>query len=142
MKVNERVIEMLVDWAEEDDVWSLLTYMSPEDFVFPFKQHPVLLILLDCVRWEASKNAGRAVPVVITADWRKNDDKTHGDGPGVDIRARTSSDRYYLLAAAYEVGFTRIGIYCDDMHIHLGIGDLVETDKKFDPFVCWVRKCS
>lgn len=140
MKANERVITMFIQWAQGENVWGMLQYMFKRDFEFPDKQHPVLLILLDCVRWEATRQAERPVPLVITEDWRENDENTHGDGLGVDIRAHTSSARYYLLTAAYEVGFTRVGVYCDDLHLHLDIGNYV-GNVLYPNHKTWVREC-
>ena len=90
-------------------------------------------------------NPKAKVVVVVTDDLRKGaDDSEHGQEPhyvGVDVRSKKSRDRYYLLKAAFAIGFQRIGIYCDDLHLHFGIGDVVETKHEFDPYVCWVRKC-
>lgn len=139
-------------YGNDKSPWSITDYMKPNDFENSALCHPRLLIMLDCLRWEATRmvmmdtgdNDAR-ITVVVTDDLRKGDDKEHGVEPhyvAVDIRAKSSTARYYLLKAAFAVGFQRIGIYCDDLHLHLGIGDIVETDKKFDAFVCWVRKCS
>ena len=140
--------EVYVDGKSQ---WSVTDYMKQNDFNNAALCHPLLLLKLDCLRWEATRmkmmdsgDPKAKVIVVVTSDLRKGDDKEHGVEPhyvGVDVRAKKSRTRYYLLKAAFAVGFQRIGIYCDDMHLHFGIGDQVETDKEFDPFVCWVRKC-
>ena len=138
-------------YMEGKSQWGVTDYMTQKDFTNAALCHPMLLLKLDCLRWEATRmimmdtgDTKARVIVVVTSDLRKGDDKEHGVEPhyvGVDIRVQSSTARYYLLKAAFAVGFQRIGIYCDDLHIHLGVGDLVETDKEFDPFVCWVRKC-
>lgn len=131
--------------------WSVMDYIKQDEFDNASLCHPLLLLKIDCLRWEATRmvmmdsgNAKARITVVITGDLRKGDDKEHGVEPhyvGVDIRVQSSAARYYLLKAAFAVGFQRIGIYCDDKHLHLGIGDQVETEKTFPSFVCWVREC-
>lgn len=132
--------------------WTVMDYMKQDDFKNAALCHPRLLLMLDCLRWEATRmimmdsgDPKAKVVVVITDDIRKGaDDSEHGQEPlyvGVDVRSKKSRDRHYLLKAAYATGFNRVGIYCDDLHLHFGIGDLVETKHHFDPYVCWVRKC-
>ncbi|WP_370524400.1 D-Ala-D-Ala carboxypeptidase family metallohydrolase [Bacteroides sp. 224] len=57
--------------------------------------------------WEKSKN--------------RNGKGDHSQGRGVDIRCHTSTDRYRILQAAIQVGFTRIGIA--KTFIHVGEGE-------------------
>ncbi len=138
-------------FANSKSPWSVMDYMKPIDFDNSALCHTQLLVMLDCLRWEATRmvmmdtgDDKARITVIVTSDLRKGDDKEHGVEPhyvGVDIKAKSSTARYYLLKAAFAVGFQRIGIYCDDLHLHLGIGDMVETDKTFPSFVCWIRKC-
>lgn len=140
--IQERLLIMILRWHDGESIWKICEYMSKRDFKHPTVIHPLLVIMLDCVRADATKRAGHKVPVVITSDWRSGDDKTHGEVPclGVDLRAKTSKQRYFLLTAATEVGFTRKGIYCDDLHLHLDIGNLIDN-VKYPRNVTWVREC-
>lgn len=140
--VQSRMLAQILKWDKGRPVWGLVTYMTPKDFDSPAMIHPLLIIMLDNVRWRATQLAGRDVKVTVTSDFRDGDDKTHGERPalGVDIRAKEARDRHFLLKAAYEVGFNRIGIYCDDDHLHLDIGDYIYP-LKYDADVSWVRKC-
>lgn len=148
-RLRSMTTEVLV---EGKSPWGAADYMTPDDFSNAALCHPQLIIMIDCLRWEATRmkmmdtgNPKAKVVVIVTDDLRPGaDDSEHGQKPfyvGVDIRCKKSGDRYYLLKAGFAVGFQRIGIYCDDLHLHFGIGDMVETKHNFDPFVCWVRKC-
>ncbi len=138
-------------YVDNKSQWTVVDYLKQNEFSNAALCHPLLLLMLDCLRWEATRMAmmdsgdsKTEIRLIITDDIRPGDDKEHGVVPhyvAVDVRVENSRARYYLLKAAFTVGFQRIGIYCDDLHLHLGIGDLVETDKQFDSFVCWVRKC-
>ena len=122
--------------------WGTVTYFSREEFFRHKDVEPAedLVRMLDDVREIATLNAGRDVPVIITSGIRPPDKDTTGDstksahtsGHAVDIRARASRDRFYILGAIYAVGFKRIGIY--DKHLH------VDTSPNHDSDVCWWGK--
>jgi len=149
--VQARLIWMLYQVYTNPDasIWNLVKYIGPAEMKFATKADHLLLIMLDCVRWEATRqiqmltgNPDSAVKVIITSDYRAGDtDSEHGQDPfvGIDLRVKSSRARHFLIRAAHTVGFTRIGIYCDDNHIHLGIGDF--KGLPFDSHVTWVREC-
>ena len=141
----ERLRRKIILYTQRDNdqlPWNLLKFITPDDFKKPAKQHPIWLLYLDSLRWEATRLAGRTVRVIITSDYREGDPKTHGTNPCVaaDIRAKTSGDRYFLLWAAFNLGIKRIGLYCDDLHLHFDIGDLIYGGK-WPTEVAWVREC-
>ena len=83
---------------------------------------------LDMVRERAG------IPLVLNSafrsvQWEKSKKRSgsgdHPQGKGVDIRCNTSANRYKILRAALEVGFTRIGI--GKTYIHLGAGECLPT---------------
>ena len=94
---------------------------------------PMLLALLDKARGAAN------VPFVITSAYRceayntfkgYSPTSSHLDGWAVDIAAVESRDRMRILKALIEVGFHRIGIRKDFIHVDC---DLSKTH-----LVCWV----
>lgn len=79
-----------------------------------------LKVMLQALRYEAG------VPIYIKSGVRPDDSGSeHSFGAGIDITddlasdSITSSWRFAVLRAAFLVGFTRIGVY--DNHIHLGV---------------------
>ena len=128
--------------TKDESIWSILEYYEPNEFNYGARISHLLLIMLDSARWEATRLAGEDIRFTITSDFRERDDKTHGEDPclGVDIRVRSSRARYFILQGLLNAGFTRIGIYCDDAHIHADIGDLFFSDK-YPAEVSWVREC-
>lgn len=142
----ERLKDLLTTYGLKETKlppWGLLSYIKPTDFKNPTKMHPVFLFYLESLRWEASRLAGENIPIFITSDFRAGDDKTHGTDPcvGADVRCRTSRERFFLLQAAFNIGIKRIGIYCDDLHLHFDIGDLIYGSAKWPTEVAWVREC-
>ena len=135
MNVHERLITMLLALNSGTSVWALCKFMTPGDFSRPSKIKPFLVIMLDCTRWEATRAAGHAVKLIVTDDWRENDDLTHGEGLGVDVRSKKARNRHWLLNAATVVGITRIGVYCDDLHLHFDVGGYFDSglDLAFAP---------
>ena len=141
----ERLRQKIIAFSLEENSqlpWKHLKYITPNDFKNPAKQHPIWLLYLDNLRWEATRLAGRNIKVIITSDFRPGDKKTHGTDPcvGSDVRVKTSGDRYFLLWAAFNLGIKRIGLYCDDLHLHFDIGDLIYGGK-WPTEVAWVREC-
>ncbi len=55
----------------------------------------------------------------ITSGYRGADGRCHGDGKAVDIRARSSAERFEILEALIRAGFDRLGVYT--MHIHADV---------------------
>jgi zinc D-Ala-D-Ala carboxypeptidase len=83
--------------------------------------------LADRLDWARSV-AG--VPFQITSGYRSPEHNAHVGGvpnsehtdypaTGVDIRARSSAERYAILKGLFTAGFSRLGIY--KSHIHAGI---------------------
>jgi len=155
--VEERKIQMMLEYyANNKSIWSLLAYLSPEDFEHAQRAHPLLLIMLDCARWEATRlrrmrenKPDAEVPFEITSDWRKGDsDSEHGESKylGVDLSCRKRAGmteaqrRWYTMEGCYRAGFHRVGHYCDDKHLHVGVGDLINP-VKFPVDRNWVREC-
>lgn len=142
--VQERFLSQIVaHYDMEKPIWSVVRYMTPADFTSPTSIHPLLIILADNIRWRATQLAGRDVKVIVTSDHRPDDEgSSHGEklALGLDIRAKSSRDRYYLHKATFELGITRIGVYCDDDHLHVDIADYFFPDK-YDAQVEWVREC-
>jgi hypothetical protein len=96
---------------------------------------PDLVAMLDRAR-----HVGGA-PFVLTSTVRTSDenaaaggakDSAHLKGLGVDIHARSSSERFAILAGLFTAGFKRIGLY--DLHIHADI------DGSLPQFVFWTGK--
>ena len=102
-------------------IWDELDHFSPEEFDYPEEMDEDFLRALDRVRDRA------AVSIYVTSDYRPGDGKAHGQGVAVDITDDLESDgvlsrwRYKVLLAAFQMGFTRIGIY--DKHVHLDTWD-------------------
>lgn len=87
---------------------------------------PRLCVMLQAMRYLTG------LPIVITSGLRPGDRGAHGSGDGVDISDNglgapvASRWRQATLAAAYAVGFRRVGIY--DRHIHVDIATTLPQD--------------
>ena len=112
------------------ETWADLMHFKPEEFTFPHEMDDVFLLTLDKARRYAH------VPFVITDDYRQSDsdlgvsDSAHKKGLAVDIRARDSRTRYYVVSGLITAGFTRIGVY--DKHVH------VDADDAKESYVMWL----
>lgn len=102
--------------------------------------HPEFLDRIDEVREVFGK------PMVINSGYRtiyKNQEvggksrSSHLDGLAVDVRCTNSRDRFELMEAFLEVGFTRLGIA--DTFIHADLADQIEGQYGGlkDPNVIW-----
>jgi hypothetical protein len=141
--VHARKFYQLNMWQlHRTPIWNVIDYFKPDEFDYGARVHPLLLIMLDNARWEASRLAGDAVRFTVTSDHRPGDDKTHGEDPclGVDLHAHSSASRFYIVQGLLAAGFTRVGIYCDDHHIHADIGNVIMSEK-YPSNVMWVRDC-
>lgn len=142
----ERLNKLLITYAMEETrkpPWAHLKFFTPADFEHPTKIHHVFLLYLDCMRWEATRLAGEAVKIVVTSDYRHGDtDSAHGQDPcvGIDMRVKLARQRHWLLQGAYNVGIRRVGVYCDDHHLHVDIADIIHP-QQFPVNVTWVREC-
>ena len=65
-------------------------------------------------------------PIIVTSGYRTKEENeriggvensSHLTGNAVDIKVKSSRDRYYLIKLALVVGFTRIGIGEDFLHL-------------------------
>lgn len=113
--------------------WSKIRHFS--EYEFGGDPDPKLVRMLDEARDIA------AVPFVITSGVRTAkenaaiggaDDSAHVTGHAVDLRCRTSRERFLTLRALFEAGFDRIGVY--NHHVHC------DTSTTADPAVVWVGK--
>ena len=101
--------------------WDKIQFFIPDEFEEPQMVSPRLVYMLNHVR-ELSR-----VPMIITGSYRKlngprnSAHQPNGNGiyQGVDIRIPSLRAMFLISAAAYEVGFRRIGKYTH--HIHLDI---------------------
>ena len=100
-----------------------LTYFKPSEFNHYELMNPVLLRLLDLARATLGK------PIYITSSFRTAADNiacggskfsTHLTGDAVDIRCNDAEYRFELLKALIDVGFRRIGIYPNHIHVDVG----------------------
>ncbi len=115
--------------------WDEVRYFKRREFVEPDAISPRLLRMLDEMRHYYGKR------ITITGSCREkprgkqrtsaHEKNKYGRWEGVDIRARTSRNRYELVAAAYAAGFNRIGVYTK--HIHVDIA----TEPQFPDDVLW-----
>ena len=114
-------------------MWDKSKHFIPEEVLQPYIMSESLLRMLNELREEYGS------PISITSSWRPSladkrssahEINSIGRWEGVDIACHTSRERYYLLKAAYKVGFMRIGVY--DRHIHLDVSAEHAQD------VCWV----
>jgi zinc D-Ala-D-Ala carboxypeptidase len=101
--------EKLVHFKPDEKVDGRLSFPRPE------KMNSAFLKKLD----EARTKAG--VPFIITSSFREDSKTSHGRGTGVDMRCAQSTQRFRILKALLEVGFSRIGVY--DKHIHVDLDD-------------------
>lgn len=114
-------------------------YFKPEEFkrCQPScdidQMEPELLRLLDLLREKVH------FPIVLNSAYRsveyekqmgRSGSSAHTLGQAVDIRCTSVSRRFKIVKAAFEVGFTRIGI--DKNFIHL------DTSLTHDDFVLWL----
>lgn len=99
---------------------------TPDEFSDFAAMKPELLAMLDGARDVAG------VPFRLTSTYRDGDDKSHGRGYAVDIRANTSGARFHIVRGLLAVGFHRIGVY--DRHVH------ADCDPSLPSEVMWVGK--
>lgn len=80
----------------------------------------VLLSRLDALRIMFGK------PIFVNSGFRctehnaavgGNSNSEHMDGKGADIKCESSSDRFWLIYYALQVGFKRIGVYPTWLHL-------------------------
>lgn len=97
-----------------------LTYFKPHEFNHFELMNPLLLVMLDQARSILGK------PIYITSSFRTAkenkscggaSDSSHLTGDAVDIHCVDSDYRFVLLLALLKVGFRRIGIYPNHIHV-------------------------
>lgn len=104
------------DWAE-------LQHFKPQEFKHPEKMGYEFMKLLEATRDLAG------VPFRRSSDWRSEEynasvggakDSAHKDMPcdSIDLTPINNAERFEIVNAALEMGFTRIGIY-QNGSIHL-----------------------
>jgi uncharacterized protein YcbK (DUF882 family) len=131
MKGQKHLLNLIYKrYSEEYPLSGLLHHFQREYSTYGSQVHPLLWMMLDAMREEAGH------PIFITSHFRRTSTTTHGGtmsgtppAIGVDIRCWHSRPRMALHDAARAVGFSRIGHYCDDGHIHVDIGNLVDPEK-------------
>lgn len=93
---------------------------SPDEPGSGSKMHQTTLDLLEACRDLAS------VPFYITSGYRTKahnkkvggvNSSSHTKGYAVDIRCRSSKERFKIINAALEAGFTRIGVSGNFIHL-------------------------
>ena len=116
------------------------TYFEKSEFDHPEKMDQELVAMLDVARGIAR------VPFTITSDWRpEGDGKSHHLGKAVDIRCKTSSDRWAIVNGLVRAGFRRIGVYYAEIvdghhregHVH---ADRNTAEDGFPQDVMWIGK--
>ena len=125
--------------------WRKIKHFKPGEFVRPELLRPMMAELLDDLR----ETYGR--PLVVSSSWR---DPAHNkdvggksnsshipaeiDGlySGVDLTTPrnvfTKREYYWIVKAAFDVGYRRIGLYKDFKHIHL------DCEERLDQDVLWI----
>jgi len=105
-----------------------LHYFKVEEFNQPGKPESWknmdlnLLVILDNMRHRSK------IPYVITSAYRDKEynrkkggveNSAHTYGKAVDIRAKTSKEKYIIIEAALHFGIQRIGVGSDFIHIDI-----------------------
>jgi len=117
--------------------WSKVRHFKREEFGYAdgVKPDPLLVSMLDNARLVAD------IPFQIASGIRSREHNdriggsptsAHLTGHAADIKCTTSRQRFIMLNALIEAGFTRIGVY--DRHIH------VDTDQNKPDEVIWMGK--
>jgi uncharacterized protein YcbK (DUF882 family) len=106
--------------------------------------HRLLRLYLD----RAREMLGRAIIVesgnrcaAHNADVGGEDKSEHGYPEGclgADLDANTSREKWQLVDALRQAGFTRIGLYHNRGSVHAGVGDAVDPET-WPANVLWVR---
>lgn len=106
--------------------WNLIKYFNPLEFSSPDDRrtgrlmHQGFMFMLD----EARKIAG--IPFRINSGFRTiahnkkingSSNSSHLIGQAADIKITSSRNRFIILNALLQVGFTRIGIYENFIHV-------------------------
>lgn len=92
------------------DVYTLV--LSPRDVEFC---DPAFLEAVD--RCLVDAGFGQR-SLFVTSGYRVDRHSEHSSGMALDIRCARSSERFRLVKALLDGGFTRIGVY--DRHVHVG----------------------
>ena len=112
-------------------------YFTVQEFVCPCCNDQAMSRIFIARLDQARGLAG--VPFVLTSAWRcyqhnldvgGKETSSHLFGRAVDIAATTSRSRFLIVKALLDVGFTRIGIGKDFIH--------VDMDDTKDPEVIWL----
>lgn len=106
-----------------------VTHFTQNEFSNHIRMNEWLVKRLDLLREMVQ------LPIYVTSSFRGGDPGAHGDGDAVDIsdnlqsKKLSSTWRFRVLRAAFQLGFTRVGVY--DKHIHL------DLSQRLDQEVCW-----
>lgn len=116
------------------ELWASVEHFDASEFNRPDMMEWDLLRKLEIARLRAG------IPLVVNFNAFRTpshnnavdgaDDSAHLRGYAVDIRCRTSRNRYRVLEAVLYAGFHRIGIRYPN-HIH------VDADPSLSPMVAW-----
>jgi hypothetical protein len=98
-------------------IWEMLRYFKRSEFSNPDAMQTELLLKLDWARHLAE------TPFIVTSSFRARDNRTHGHGMAADIACKDSAQRLAIIRSALAVGFDRIGIYPDHIHLDISISD-------------------
>ena len=100
--------------SDTRDFWHDLRHFRQEEFNEPGKMEETFLRKLDLARIEAG------FPFRINSSWRHPDNDlagNHGRGLAVDVSCRSSTARFQILRGLLAVGFKRIGLYSNHIHV-------------------------
>lgn len=107
---------------------------SPDEIYSGKQMNKYLIFKLQMIRYVLDK------PIFILSGFRTTahnasvggvSDSSHLEGKGVDLLCISSSDRFIIISTALKLGFTRIGIYADSIHLDV-------SDSKPEP-VMWSK---
>lgn len=118
--------------------WDDIRHFKPSEFASPDKRDSGYMMSLDFVRKLDKLRDAVNRPLFITSGYRtpQHNEDIHGEensahltGHAADIQTLTSPERYSLLECALRLGFRRIGIGSNFIHID----DSINHDQD----VCW-----
>ncbi len=107
------------------DIYPHLRYFKRSEFSNPDGMSTELLLKLDWARHKSK------LPFLLTSTYRANDVRSHGKGLAADISCKNSAHRLIIIKSLLSVGFERIGIYPEHLHVDVSVDS---------PAVLWYGK--
>lgn len=99
------------------DIFSILRYFKRSEFSNPDGMSLELLLKLDWARHYAN------LPFILTSTYRASDARSHGKGLAADIACLQSPHRLTIIKSLLAVGFERIGLYANHIHVDVSVGN-------------------